>query len=132
MAWILFFDGDCAFCSASVQRVAHFDRRAQIDFARLQGGLAREKGFTHYADSAGGTMVLFHEASGETLTHSAALIQLTRIFGGFWLIFTVFRLIPKSLRDRSYSIIARNRYCFMGKVETCKLQDREILRRLRD
>jgi predicted DCC family thiol-disulfide oxidoreductase YuxK len=132
MAWILFFDGDCAFCSSSVRQVARFDRHAQISFAPLQGKLALEKGFTHYADAAGGTMVLFRESDGVILTHSDALIALARIFGGFWRIFTLARFIPRPLRDRAYSWIARNRYRLMGKSATCMMPSPELLKRLRD
>ena len=44
MGWVLFFDGDCAFCSASVRQVVHYDKHGRVNFAPLQGKLAKEKG----------------------------------------------------------------------------------------
>jgi predicted DCC family thiol-disulfide oxidoreductase YuxK len=40
----LFFDGDCAFCHASVRRVARWDKRGRVCFAPLQGETARKLG----------------------------------------------------------------------------------------
>jgi predicted DCC family thiol-disulfide oxidoreductase YuxK len=132
MAWVLFFDGDCAFCSASVRQVVRFDRREQICFAPLQGGFSRKIGFEKYASEEGGTMVLLRESDGKVFLHSDGLIELARIFGGGWKLFTLARFIPKPLRDFVYRAIARNRYRIMGKSDTCPLPDPAVLRRLRD
>lgn len=132
MDWVLFFDGDCVFCSRSVQRVAHFDTLGKISFAPLQGKLSHEKGFTGYASNEGGTMVLLRESDGKVFTHSDALIQLTRIFGGWWRIFSWARLIPKPLRDAAYRWIARNRYRIMGRNVACVIPDPAMQKRIRD
>lgn len=131
MSWVLFFDGDCAFCSASVQRAAHFDTREQISFASLQGDLSRKMGFEKHASEDGGTMILLRESDGKVFTHSDGLIELARIFGGAWNLLTLARCIPKPLRDFVYRCIARNRHRLMGKSDTCKLPDDAFLRRLR-
>jgi predicted DCC family thiol-disulfide oxidoreductase YuxK len=128
MAWVLFYDGDCAFCSSSVRRVLKLDRSGQIDFAPLKGKLSQAHGFSKVAE----TMILFRESDGKTFTHSDGLIQLARIFGGAWWIFTLARFIPKPLRDWVYRSIARNRYRIMGKNDHCALPDPELLKRLRE
>lgn len=132
MNWVLFFDGDCAFCSRSVQRVAHFDTLEEISFAPLQGKLSHEKGFAGYASDEGGTMLLFRESDGKVFTHSDALIQLTRIFGGWWRVLSWAHLIPKLLRDAVYRWIARNRYRIMERNTTCLIPDPAMKKRLRD
>ena len=132
MGWVLFFDGDCAFCSKSVRQVVHFDKLGKISFAPLQGELSRQMGFTKYAAQEGGTLVLLRESDGKIFTHSDGLIELTRIFGGWWRLLTLARFIPKPLRDMAYRWVARNRYRFMGKADTCSLPDPVLLKRLRD
>ena len=131
MGWVLFFDGDCAFCSSSVKRVARVDKHGRVSFAPLQGELAREKGFTKYAAQDGGTMVLLRESDGKVFMHSDGWIELANAVGGWWRIFTIVRIIPKALRDIVYRWVARNRYHFMGKVDSCSLPDPEVLKRLR-
>lgn len=131
MAWVLFFDGDCAFCSTSVQRAARYDTREQISFAPLQGEFSRKMGFEKHASEDGGTMILLRESDGKVFTHSDGLIEIARVFGGAWKLLTLARCIPKPLRDFVYRRIARNRYRLMGKSDTCILPDSALLKRLR-
>lgn len=132
MAWVLFFDGDCAFCSSSVRRVAALDKQERVDFAPLQGKLAAELGFSKFAASENGTMVLLRESDGKIFTRSDALIQLAGVLGGWCRFATVARLIPRFLRDAVYRWIANSRHRFMGKAETCGLPDPKLLGRLRE
>ena len=132
MGWLLFFDGDCAFCSNSVRQVVRFDKHARVSFAPLQGKLAAEMGFTRHAAADDGTMVLLREADGQIFTRSDALIELARALGGGWRIFKLARFIPKPLRDRVYRWIADHRYLFMGKSDACSLPGPELLKRLRE
>ena len=41
--------------------------------------------------------------------------------GGAWRAARVLRLLPRRLRDRLYRALARNRYRWFGKRETCYL-----------
>jgi predicted DCC family thiol-disulfide oxidoreductase YuxK len=132
MSWVLFFDGDCAFCNRSVTLVARLDKQARISFAPLQGKLAQEKSFTKYATSAGGTMVVLRESDGEAFIYSDGWIELARALGGGWKFFTIARFIPKFFRDAVYRGFARNRYRFMGKADACALPSPELLKRLRE
>jgi len=132
VSWILFFDGDCAFCSASVRRVVALDKHERVSFAPLQGKLAAELGFSKYAASEEGTMVLLRESDGKVFTRSDALIELARGLGGAWRLTTVARFIPKFLRDAVYRWIANNRFRFMGKSDACSLPDPDLQKRLRE
>ena len=64
MAWVLFFDGECGFCSKAVRMVYALNRNGDVDFAPLQGELAKEMGLTKFADKAGGSMVMLRETDG--------------------------------------------------------------------
>jgi len=130
MGWILFFDGDCAFCSAGVRRVVRFDPRGRVKFSPLQGRLAAEKGFASYADPAGGSMVLMRESDGKVFLRSDAMIELARALGGIWRVFVPAFLIPRFLRDVAYKWIARNRYWFSKKGDFCVLPDAELEKRI--
>jgi len=132
MSWVFFFDGDCAFCSQSVQTVLRLDRERRISFAPLQGAFAAEKGFTKYASAGNGTMVLLRESDGQVFLRSDALIELARALGGSWWIFTIARFVPKPWRDWIYGRVAANRHRLIGKSDHCSLPDPELLRRLRE
>jgi predicted DCC family thiol-disulfide oxidoreductase YuxK len=127
MGWILFFDGNCAVCSRSVRMVARLDKRGNVSFARLQGELAREMGFSN----EGETMVLLRETDGKVSMHSDAWIELTHALGGGWRVLGIARIIPKPLRDLVYRFVAKHRYRIMGKADHCALPDEHLRSRLR-
>ena len=132
MAWVLFFDGDCVFCSTSVRYLIRFDPQGRLAFASLQGKLAGEKGLTQYAAAVDGSMVLLRESDGQTWLRSEALLELAQVLGGAWQIFALARIIPRSLRDRVYRWVADHREWWMGKSDSCSPLDPELRRRMRE
>jgi predicted DCC family thiol-disulfide oxidoreductase YuxK len=132
MGWVLFFDGECGFCAASVRRVARLDKHGKVEFAPLQGKLAAEMELTGHAADRGGTLVVLREADGRIFTRSDALIELARVLGGFWKLAIVARFIPRSLRDVVYRWIADHRQFLAGKSATCALPTSELRRRFRE
>jgi predicted DCC family thiol-disulfide oxidoreductase YuxK len=132
MGWVVFFDGDCGFCSQSVRWLARLDKAGRIDFAPLQGSLAARHGFSHQAERDG-TVVLLRESDGRIFTRSDSLIEIGRVLGGVWHIpATIATLIPRPLRDFFYRMFARNRLRIMGKSTACGMPDPEWLKRLRE
>lgn len=130
MAWILFFDGDCAFCSAGVRRAMRLDQHQRLKFAPLQGKLAAEKGFTGYADPTGGSMVLMREEDGKVFLRSDAAIELARALGGWWKLLVPVALIPRWFRDGAYKWVASHRYWISKKADFCMLPDPEMEKRI--
>lgn len=130
--WVLFFDGGCGLCSAAVRRVARYDKRGCIDFAPLQGKLAGEMDLGKYAAADDGTLVVQRESDGRIFLRSDALLEIAHALGGPWRVFTIFRLIPKPLRDWAYRQIANRRHLFFKKTDHCSLPDPELVRRLRE
>lgn len=132
VSWILFFDGDCAFCSAGVRRVMRLDRHGRIRFAPLQGKLSAEKGFREHANPAGGTMVLLREEDDRVFLRSDAVIELGRALGGLWSLARLGLIIPRPLRDPLYKLVARNRYWLSRQHDFCVLPDPEMAARILD
>lgn len=130
MGWVLFFDGDCAFCSSAVRRAVKLDTDGRIRYAPLQGKLAAKKGFAEFGDKRGGTMVLMRESDGRVFMRTDALIELTRVLGGWWRLLTPVRFIPKGLRDGVYNAFAKRRYWFSEKGNFCFVPDPEVQKRL--
>lgn len=132
MSWVLFFDGECGFCSRSVRWVARLDTRGRVFFAPLQGKLAREMDFTKYAAEHGGTMVLLREPDGAVFLQSDGWAELANALGGGWQVFSLVRWIPRFFRDAVYGWVARHRYRFFGKSDSCSLPDAELVKRMRE
>ena len=52
---------------------------------------------------------------------SEAVLRVLTSLGGGWRLFHAAYIVPRFLRDWVYQFIARNRYRFFGKRETCRL-----------
>ena len=59
---------------------------------------------------------------GRAWTDTDAIVQVLRGLGGGWRVAAAaFGLFPRSMRDRLYRVLARNRYRWFGRREHCLL-----------
>ena len=116
---ILFFDGVCGLCNKAVDFVLVRDHHNAIKFAPLQGDTARSL-LTPAEIENLNTMVLW--VKGRSYRKSAAAVRvLWRLSFGWKVVGTLLWLIPLPLRNLGYTLVARNRYRFFGKKESCRL-----------
>lgn len=59
--------------------------------------------------------------NGIVRTASDAVLEISRHMTGAWPLLSVFRIIPRPIRDWVYNWIARNRYSWFGKQDACRL-----------
>lgn len=99
------------------------DKQHQFKFASLQSEVAArlidESELTSIPDSV---VVI---ADGKTFVKSDAVLYICKKLGGSFSILRIFKIIPASLRDRLYDLIARSRYNLFGKKESCMLPSTE-------
>ena len=132
MGLVLLFDGDCGFCNKSVGMVYRIDDEGAVEFAPLQGRLAKELGLGGFADKEGGTMVIIRESDGERFFKGDAWIELGKTLGGIWAVLAnAYSVFPKGARDWGYDLVARNRYLLAGKADTCEMPDEGLQKRMR-
>ncbi len=124
---ILFFDGVCTLCNASVDFIIKHDKKGAFKFASLQSDFAQKAlknaGFYTESDLLSenkmDTVVLLD--GGKVFTKSGAALEIAHRLGGFWSIFYFFKILPRPVCDFFYDLIAQNRYRFFGKKGTCRL-----------
>ena len=131
MNWVLFYDGDCAFCSASVRRVFLLDKRGHVSFAPLQGELAHGLGLEGHANERGGSMVLLREDDGALFIRTDALLELSRVLGWPWRLARFAAIIPRRWRDGIYQWMADHRRDLFGESDACHLPDARLAEKLR-
>ncbi len=116
---ILFFDGVCGLCNKAVDFVLVRDYQQAIKFAPLQGDTARRLLTPAEVENLN-TMILW--VKGRSYRKSAAAVRvLWRLSLGWKILGTLLWLIPLPLRNLGYTLVARNRYRFFGKKESCRL-----------
>ena len=120
---ILVYDGDCAFCSRSVQFVLRHDRRQRsLRFAARDGEAGRAVRVRHPATSQVDSMVWVESRGGEerALIRSDAVLAVAEYLGGGWrLLARIGRLVPRSLREPMYRLVAAHRLRLAGGAEAC-------------
>ena len=125
------FDGICHFCAWSVQFIIRRDPRAVFRFASLQSDTGRQLMSEHGLDpNTMDSFVLIED--GNAHTESTAALRVARRLTCPWRWCYVFILLPKPLRDALYRFIARNRYRWFGKADTCMVPTPELRARFLD
>jgi predicted DCC family thiol-disulfide oxidoreductase YuxK len=128
---LILFDGVCNLCSASVQFVLRRDPRARFRFAALQSAAGRAAlAQAGVLGAVPDSIVLVHR--GKVRVKSAAALAIARGLRFPWPLLSVFWLVPYPLRDVVYDWVARNRYRWFGKQETCWVPTKELRARFLD
>ncbi|WP_421575174.1 thiol-disulfide oxidoreductase DCC family protein [Stenotrophomonas maltophilia] len=117
---VIVFDGVCALCSRWVRFVLRFDTRGRYRFAAMQGAQGRALLQAHGLDPEDPTSFLLLDA-GRAWTDTDAIIRVLTGLGGAWRLLGVLRWVPRGLRDHGYRALARNRYRWFGRHDTCFL-----------
>ena len=131
---IILFDGVCNLCSGVVRFVIARDPHAHFRFAALQSDAARracaEVGATPPAAVDPDTIIVI--ADGRALERSDAALAIASRLPFPWPMCGVFRILPRGLRDWLYRVVARNRYRWFGKSDTCMVPTPELRARFLD
>ncbi|MCA6450159.1 MAG: thiol-disulfide oxidoreductase DCC family protein [Chitinophagaceae bacterium] len=115
---ILFFDGLCNLCTASVQFIIRHDPKQRFRFASLQSTTARSiLGQSVLATDKPDSFLLWE--NGTVYSRSEAALRVTKRLSGAWPLLYVFRIVPVGIRDGIYNIVARNRYRWFGRKNEC-------------
>jgi predicted DCC family thiol-disulfide oxidoreductase YuxK len=123
---IILFDGVCNLCEASVQFVIKYDKKDVFRFVALQSELGKEIIKHIGLENKNIDSVILFEPGIAYNYKSAAAIEIAKNLGGFFHFGTVFKLIPNGLRNLLYDYIAKNRYQWYGKKESCLVPTIEL------
>jgi predicted DCC family thiol-disulfide oxidoreductase YuxK len=116
---ILFFDGVCGLCNRLVDFLLRADRRRRFRFAPLQGTTAREL-LSPSRRERGMQSVIYLDEAG-VRDRSDAVLEVCRRLGGVWSIASLMRIVPRPIRDGAYGVLARNRYRWFGRRDSCRV-----------
>jgi predicted DCC family thiol-disulfide oxidoreductase YuxK len=123
---IILFDGVCNLCEASVQFVIKYDKKDVFRFVALQSDLGIEIIKHIGLDIKNIDSVILYEPGIAYNYKSAAALEIAKNLGGFFHLGTVFKLIPNGLRNLLYDYVAKNRYQWYGKKESCLVPTIEL------
>jgi predicted DCC family thiol-disulfide oxidoreductase YuxK len=122
---IIFFDGVCNLCNSSVNFIIDRDKNRYFRYSALQSDTAAKYLSNlepNHTDL--GTILLLE--NGKVYAKSTAALRIARKLSTLWPLLYVFIIIPPFLRNIIYDFIARNRYKWFGKQETCRIPEPEL------
>ncbi len=131
---VILFDGVCNLCNSTVQWVIERDKEGRFDFATLQSDAARrelgkvmgEKAINALPDS-----IVLLDSDGVHI-RSAAALRIARRLGSRFTLLRLGILLPRPIRDAVYNLIARNRYRWFGRRDTCMTPTPDLAARFLD
>jgi predicted DCC family thiol-disulfide oxidoreductase YuxK len=129
---ILLYDGVCNLCNGFVRFVLARDPAARFRFAAIQSEPGRrlltERGLD---PDALDTVVLLDER-GRARTRSDAVLAVLARLRAPWPLAAAFRVVPAFVRDPVYRAIARARYRWFGRTDSCPAPTPELRGRFLD
>jgi predicted DCC family thiol-disulfide oxidoreductase YuxK len=127
---IILFDGVCNLCNHSVQFIIKRDPKGHFKFASLQSEIG-QKLVEQYGIPKGIESIIYIE-NNKVFIKSSAALRISKKLNGYWGFLMILSILPSSFRDFFYDIIAKNRYKWFGKKESCMLPTTETKKRFLD
>ena len=119
---IIVFDAECLLCSANARFVLSHDRQRRFLLASMQSDAGNAL-YRHFGIDPADPDTLILVEGDRVRRDSDAVLAIWSGLGWPWRAATVFRVVPRALRDPVYRWVARNRYRLFGRRDTCWLPD---------
>ncbi|MDB5201652.1 MAG: hypothetical protein JWQ27_1061 [Ferruginibacter sp.] len=125
---LILFDGICNLCNGAVQFVIRHDGKALFQFAPLQSNAGQEilAKFSLSKQDFDSFVLL---ENNKAYKKSTAALKVARRLDGPVKMLYGFIIVPVFIRDAVYSWIAKNRYRWFGRKDSCMVPQPGIVSR---
>ena len=117
---IILFDGVCNLCNNSVQFVIKHDRSDKFMFAALQSATGQQLLLQNNLPQQGFDSFVLIQNEKVFFKSTAALQVVKQLDGPIKLLYG-FIIVPAFVRNAVYNFIAKNRYKWFGKKDSCMM-----------
>ena len=123
---VVLFDGVCNLCNQTVQFIIDRDPTSRFRFAALQSETAAAllAPFGRQPPEEPQSILLLSE--GRLYESSTAVLRIAAGLRRPWAWLGWLRVVPRPLRDALYRCVARSRYRWFGRSESCRLPTPEL------
>lgn len=122
---IILFDGVCNLCNGAINFIIERDKKNVFKFAALQSEIGQQLTQKNAIDTSKIDSIILIDGEKVYIKSSAALVAAKSLSGAYPLLFG-FMILPKFIRDSVYDYIAKNRYKWFGKKESCMIPTAEL------
>ena len=124
---VLLFDGYCNLCNGSVNFVLKHEQNDELLFSSLDSQFAKQTLVNFKAEKLPDSLVYCNK--GEFFFMSDAALELSKHLKFPFNLGIIIWIFPKFIRDFGYKFIAKRRYKWFGKSDTCRIPTKEELNR---
>jgi predicted DCC family thiol-disulfide oxidoreductase YuxK len=117
---IVVFDGLCNLCNRSVQFILKHDIKKAFLFANNQSEVLKSISKELNFDLTNNQSIVYLR-KGKIYTQSTASLLIAYDLGGWLKPIIILWIIPNFIRNLAYKTVAKNRYKWFGKRETCMI-----------
>ena len=123
---LVLFDGVCNLCNPSIQYIIKHDKKNMFLFAPLQSELANQIIKSENLDVHKTDSILLYEPKNGVSIKSTAALKIAKSLGFPVNLSLVFFIVPPFIRNLGYDYIAKNRYKWYGKRESCMIPSPDL------
>ncbi|SDW74162.1 Predicted thiol-disulfide oxidoreductase YuxK, DCC family [Lutibacter oricola] len=125
---IVLFDGVCNLCNSSINFIIKHDTKERFLFASLQSDAAKEILLQFTSKKNDLSSILYIE-NNKLYSNSSAALRISKYLRTPINWMYAFIIVPKFIRNAVYNYIAKNRYKWYGKKESCMIPSPELKKR---
>ena len=123
---LILFDGVCNLCNSSVNYIIKHDKKNRFMFTAIQSE-AGQQVISHFGiDTIKTDSIILVDENMRVSFKSTAALLIAKHLRFPINVSVVFLIIPPFIRNWVYDIIARNRYKWYGKRESCRIPTPEL------
>jgi len=122
---IILFDGVCNFCNSSVNLIIKNDKKGYFKFAALQSetGVGLQKKFNLDPTELSSFILIEND---KMYKKTSAALRVAKHMDKLYPLLYAFIILPPFMRDWAYNIIAKNRYKWFGKKDSCMIPTQDV------
>ena len=123
---IILFDGVCNLCDTSIQFIIKHDKKDIFRFVSIQSDLGKQL-LTHIGvDTSKIDTIILYLPTVAYYTKAQAVFRVLKDFEGLFSVLYYLKFLPKFVTNNLYDFVAKNRYKWYGKKETCLIPTPEL------
>ena len=115
---IILFDGICNLCNGAVQFLLKRDKTEQFIFASLQSDAAKNILLQYNVKKMTLDSIILIE-DDQLYQKSTAVLRICKKLDRPWSLLSYTEFLPLRFRDKLYEFIAKHRYKWFGRKDTC-------------
>jgi predicted DCC family thiol-disulfide oxidoreductase YuxK len=124
---LILFDGVCNLCNSSVLYVIKRDKKNKFLFAPLQSEMGQAIINAFNIDTEETDSIILYKPKERKIYHrSTAALSVAKSLNFPTNLMVVFFIVPTFIRNWVYNYIAKNRYTWYGKKESCMIPTPEL------